>query len=99
MGQRANERGVSDAIASVPYHDGRRAGLEGNPPSWVPGRPGDMEYEQWMQGWRSGNAERASRLLAEQQAAKRALTFPCRYVVGAACEAACGGRGLCLEVA
>lgn len=86
-----NAAAVTDALGSYRYTEGRRVGLAGGSPSLAPGRPGDPNHEQWMQGWRSGCADRA-----EKNARRLALLSQCRYTVGAC---SCGGRGLCLDVA
>lgn len=75
-----------DALLSESYITGRRAGLGGMSPSTFELQPGSSEYNEFMRGFTSGAAERAS------QVASR-----CRYHPEHLCN--CGGRGLCLDVA
>lgn len=48
-----------EALLSKAFIDGRRAGLTGVSPSLAPSQPGTPEHDQWLQGWRSGNSDRA----------------------------------------
>lgn len=79
---------ATEALASEAFLNGRRAGLAGSSSSLAPSQSGSPEYQNWMDGWRSGNREYVSK-----------LGRACPYKRGVTCEESCNGRAFCLEIA
>ena len=85
---------VAETIASASYLSGRRAALEGHPPSPPPSvLPGTAEYIEWLRGYQSVQNQRA----ADRAFRLTAVKAICGYRQQHPCD--CGGRGLCLDVA